>query len=297
MLNLTLALTAFVGTHFLMSHPLRSPMAFRLGAAGFQIVYSLVSFATLGWAVYAFREAPLGMPLWSAGDGLNILATAIMFVASVLLAGSFIGNPALPQPGAATLALQKPAGVFAITRHPMMWSFAFWSLAHVVYTKARLARTNRIDRRHADLAGGNLGASIGGRADGGRLDLAGLKPDHLHASFGVTRSRCSPARRDCIESSNIFCAESNIDRGDAVLHRNTALGAGDRHNIVPLRQQPCEGNLRLGHAMCIGNGANGIDHFQILGQVFRRIAWVVATPVVSGQLVEAADCACQKPTP
>ena len=132
MLNLTLALTAFVGTHFLMSHPLRSPMAFRLGAAGFQIVYSLVSFATLGWAVYAFREAPLGMPLWSAGDGLNILATAIMFVASVLLAGSFIGNPALPQPGAATLALQKPAGVFAITRHPMMWSFALWSLAHVL---------------------------------------------------------------------------------------------------------------------------------------------------------------------
>ena len=132
MLNLTLALTAFVGTHFLMSHPLRAPMASRLGTAGFQIVYSLVSFATLGWAVYAFREAPLGMPLWSAGNGLNILATAIMFVASVLLAGSFIGNPALPQPGAATLALQKPAGVFAITRHPMMWSFAFWSLAHVL---------------------------------------------------------------------------------------------------------------------------------------------------------------------
>ena len=132
MLTLTLALAAFVGTHFLMSHPLRAPMASRLGAAGFQIVYSLVSFATLGGAAYAFREAPLGMPLWSAGDGLNILATAIMFVASVLLAGSFIGNPALPQPGAAKLALQKPAGVFAITRHPMMWSFALWSLAHVL---------------------------------------------------------------------------------------------------------------------------------------------------------------------
>lgn len=130
--QLTLALIAFVGTHFLMSHPLRAPMVAQLGAGAFQGVYSLVSLATLGWAVYAFREAPLGMPLWSAGDGLNILATAIMFVASVLLAGSFIGNPALPQPGAATLALQKPTGVFAITRHPMMWSFAFWSLAHVL---------------------------------------------------------------------------------------------------------------------------------------------------------------------
>jgi uncharacterized membrane protein len=129
---LILGLIAFVGTHFLMSHPLRGPMVKALGANGFQIVYSLVSFATLGAAVYGFREAPIGMPLWVAGDGLNILATAIMFVASVLLAGSFIGNPALPQPGADKLAAQPARGVFAITRHPMMWSFALWSLAHVL---------------------------------------------------------------------------------------------------------------------------------------------------------------------
>ena len=132
MIQLTLALLAFVGTHFLMSHPLRAVMVARLGDNGFQIVYSLVSFATLGWAAYAFREAPIGMLLWTAGDALNIAATAIMFIASVLLAGSFIGNPALPQPGADKLALQKAAGVFAITRHPMMWSFAMWSLAHVL---------------------------------------------------------------------------------------------------------------------------------------------------------------------
>jgi uncharacterized membrane protein len=132
MILLTLALIAFVGTHFLMSHPLRAQMLDALGAAGFQIVYSLVSLVTLGWAAYAFREAPLGMPLWSAGDVLNIVATAIMFVASVLLAGSFKGNPALPAPGADKLAMQTPAGVFAMTRHPMMWSIALWSLAHVI---------------------------------------------------------------------------------------------------------------------------------------------------------------------
>jgi uncharacterized membrane protein len=129
---LTLALIAFVGTHFLMSHPLRAGMVARLGAGGFQGVYSLVSLATLGWAAYAFREAPLGMPLWTAGDGLNALATAIMFIASVLLAGSFVGNPALPQPGANKLAALPARGVFTITRHPMMWSFALWSLAHVI---------------------------------------------------------------------------------------------------------------------------------------------------------------------
>jgi uncharacterized membrane protein len=132
MTQLIIALVAFVGSHFLMSHPLRTPMVAALGATAFQIVYSLVSLATLGWAVYAIREAPLGASLWDVGDGLNALATAIMFVASVLLAGSFVGNPALPQPGAKALAAQPARGVFAITRHPMMWSFALWSFAHVL---------------------------------------------------------------------------------------------------------------------------------------------------------------------
>lgn len=132
MLPLTLALATFVGTHFLMSHPLRAPMVARLGTGAFQGVYSLVSLVTFGWAVFAFREAPLGALLWPVGDALNIVATLVMFAASVLLAGSFVGNPALPQPGAAKLAMQSPTGVFAITRHPMMWSFALWSLAHVL---------------------------------------------------------------------------------------------------------------------------------------------------------------------
>jgi uncharacterized membrane protein len=132
MLNLALALTAFVGTHFLMSHPLRDPMVAALGTAKFQLVYTLVSFLTLGWVAYAFREAPLGAFFWSPGEGLYALSTATMFVASVLLAGSFVGNPALPQPNAKTLAAKPARGVFAITRHPMMWSFALWSLAHAL---------------------------------------------------------------------------------------------------------------------------------------------------------------------
>jgi uncharacterized membrane protein len=132
MLMLFVALSAFVGTHFAMSHPLRAPMVSALGAQGFQLVYLLVSFVTLGWAAHAFREAPYGQTLWTAGDALWVVSTAIMFAASVLLAGSFVGNPALPQPGAEALAARPAHGVFTITRHPMMWSFALWGLAHVI---------------------------------------------------------------------------------------------------------------------------------------------------------------------
>lgn len=130
--QLIIALALFVGTHFAMSHPLRAPLVARLGPTGFQLFYVAVSFATLAWAANAFREAPYGQPLWNVGDGLWLVSTVVMLAASILLFGSFVRNPALPAPGAAKLAAQPARGVFAITRHPMMWSFALWSLAHVL---------------------------------------------------------------------------------------------------------------------------------------------------------------------
>ncbi len=129
---LLLALATFVGSHLLMSHPLRAPMVAMLGATGFQLVYAGVSFVTLGWAAHNFRTAPYGEPLWTAGDALWGIATLIMLAASVLLVGSLMGNPALPTGVSARLAARPARGVFAITRHPMMWSFALWAAAHVI---------------------------------------------------------------------------------------------------------------------------------------------------------------------
>lgn len=120
---------AFVGTHLAMSHPLRAPLVARLGEKGFQGVYSLVSFATFGWMAWALGAVGPEPFLWAAPEAAWIAASAIMLVASVLLAGSFLGNPALPGMPRDKV---RPLGVFAITRHPMMWSFALWSLAHAL---------------------------------------------------------------------------------------------------------------------------------------------------------------------
>ena len=81
------AAAAFVGTHFLLSHPLRRPIAARLGEGGFLGVYSLVAAITLGWLALAYRAAPLTAPLWDVGDGLWALASVVMLVASILLMG------------------------------------------------------------------------------------------------------------------------------------------------------------------------------------------------------------------
>lgn len=131
--GLIAAAAAFVGTHFALSHPLRAPLVKAAGEKGFQAIYSLVAFATFGWLVMAFRSVPGNAPLW---DGFAsapwIVASLLMLVASVLLVGSFLGNPALPAPNAAVLAERASHGVFHVTRHPMMWSFALWSAAHVL---------------------------------------------------------------------------------------------------------------------------------------------------------------------
>ena len=132
MTQLALALFAFVGTHLLMSHPLRTPMAAALGVRGQQLAYVVVSFATLGWAASAFKHAPLGAPLWDARTTGWALGTLLMLIGSVLFVGSLIGNPALPDPRGATFAERPARGVFAVTRHPMMWSFVLWSANHAI---------------------------------------------------------------------------------------------------------------------------------------------------------------------
>ncbi|CAE6933242.1 hypothetical protein R69608_04795 [Paraburkholderia nemoris] len=125
------AAVAFVGSHFVLSHALRRPLVSAIGEKGFLGVYSLVAFATLGWLIAAYLKAPLTAPLWPAGNGVWAIATVVMLIASILLMGSLIRNPALPTGGRPTAFPQAALGVYAVTRHPMLWSFVLWGLCHI----------------------------------------------------------------------------------------------------------------------------------------------------------------------
>ena len=98
---LALASALFVGTHFLMSHPLRASMVGALGEKGFAGVYTLVSLAIFGWMIWAFPAASAEAPelLWDAGRVGFAIATVLMWLGSVLFIGSLRRNPALPRPG------------------------------------------------------------------------------------------------------------------------------------------------------------------------------------------------------
>jgi uncharacterized membrane protein len=129
--SLAAASIAFVGAHFVLSHPLRKPIVDAVGSAAFLGIYSAVAAVTLGWMTLAYRAAPAGAPLWLVGDGLWAAATVVMLLASILLMGSIVGNPALPNRGSPVQVPGEARGVYAVTRHPMMWAFALRGLCHI----------------------------------------------------------------------------------------------------------------------------------------------------------------------
>lgn len=128
---LILASILFVGAHFLMSHQMRKEMVRIFRPIGFALVYSIISLLTFAWMIFEFMRAPKAEPYWPASDAIWIAASALTLLAAMLFVGSLVRNPSLP--GAAEkLAAQKPFGAYRVTRHPMMWSFALWGMAHII---------------------------------------------------------------------------------------------------------------------------------------------------------------------
>jgi len=123
---------AFVATHFLLSHPLRATLVHKLGERGFGAAYSAVALATFVPMVLARRNVGPEVPLWSVPDWAWLAATLLVWGGSILLVGSFRGNPAMVNATGRRITIGEPAGVFRITRHPMMWGFALWAIAHIL---------------------------------------------------------------------------------------------------------------------------------------------------------------------
>jgi len=123
------AVIAFLATHFISSTPLRPLIAQAIGERGYLAAYSLVAFATLGWMVWAFNRAPVE-PLWT---GLRLAPAILMPLSFILLAcGLFSRNPTAVGQAKAMASAEPARGIIRVTRHPMMWSFILWALAHIL---------------------------------------------------------------------------------------------------------------------------------------------------------------------
>lgn len=127
--QLALACAAFLATHAIASTPLRGVLVKAVGQMAYTVLYSLLAFATIGWMIWAFGRTP-AESLWL---GWRWLPAVVMPLSFVLLAcGLFARNPTLV--GADRL-LKNPdpaRGMIRVTRHPLMWSFLLWALAHLL---------------------------------------------------------------------------------------------------------------------------------------------------------------------
>ena len=86
--------------------------------------------------VWAYNGAPLE-PLWA---GLRWLPAVVMPFAFMLLACGLLARNPTAVGAARLLRNPDPAqGIIRVTRHPVMWAFMLWSLAHLLARGERMA--------------------------------------------------------------------------------------------------------------------------------------------------------------
>lgn len=126
------------GAVFLVSHSLparpsiKTQLTAWVGRRTYLLTYSAVSLGLLAWLIIAAGRAPY-VALWSWSADRVWLANLLMIFALLLaVTGTAIPNPfSLGGIAAKPYDPGKP-GILALTRHPLLWALALWSLAHIL---------------------------------------------------------------------------------------------------------------------------------------------------------------------
>ena len=126
---LLLACAVFLATHFMPSTPLRGVLVKSLGQWGYTGMYSVIAFGMIGWMSWAYTRAPVE-PLW---PGVRWLPALLMPISFILLAcGLFANNPTIVGMYRLLKNADPARGIIRVTRHPVMWAFLLWALAHLL---------------------------------------------------------------------------------------------------------------------------------------------------------------------
>jgi len=127
--QLALASVAFLATHFFSSTPLREAVVRRAGEKAYLALYSLTAFATLGWMIWAYRNAA-PQALW---PGLKLLPAILMPFSLILIVAGVLGKNPTAVGQSRLLQAEDPArGMLRVTRHPLMWGIMLWAFAHLL---------------------------------------------------------------------------------------------------------------------------------------------------------------------
>lgn len=102
----------------------------RLGTAGYTALFSIGSTALLLWVVWAAGRAPF-VPIWDQTEasrwGVNLILPVVVVLA---VFGVAAPNPFAFEGRAQGFNPDRP-GIVGLTRQPLLWALALWSLSHL----------------------------------------------------------------------------------------------------------------------------------------------------------------------
>lgn len=127
--HLAIPAAMFLGLHFLVAGTgLRTAIVGVLGARTYLGLFAALSLASFVWLILAYRDAPVA-PVWYLPQ---LAWVALVFMPFALLGAlaAYTTGPALA--GAASEGEARAVGIFAVTRHPFLWSVALWAGTHLL---------------------------------------------------------------------------------------------------------------------------------------------------------------------
>ncbi|MGH7004705.1 MAG: NnrU family protein [Alphaproteobacteria bacterium] len=125
------AAIVFLAIHFVPGTPLRGQAIRFMGEGPYRGVFSLVSAAVLTWLVLAYADAPYE-EIWAQAPWSRWVPLIVMPIALVLFVCALTGrNPSMAGMEKTVDAEYPITGILTVTRHPLLWSFALWALAHL----------------------------------------------------------------------------------------------------------------------------------------------------------------------
>jgi uncharacterized membrane protein len=115
------------------STPLRPRSVAIVGEGAYTAVFSILSLIAIYWLSKQFNIAPYGDKLWFIPGWWPWVQAVLILFSFILMFGGFLTpNPATPVGAQAFENPNLADGIFAITRHPVMWGVAIWAVTHMI---------------------------------------------------------------------------------------------------------------------------------------------------------------------
>jgi uncharacterized membrane protein len=128
MTEFSAALGAFLAAHLIPAGPgLRARLVHLMGRGIYVAAYSALSLALLAWLVAATQRAESPI-LWDPAPWhWHVTLASIPVATFLLVAGLLAPNPL-------SISFRQgavPGAITSLTRHPVLWAFLAWALAHI----------------------------------------------------------------------------------------------------------------------------------------------------------------------